>query len=175
MKNRFLMLLGLFCACVKAHAQPAALLYKNSFDAPEALSDWVMEGPGVAQVEEGRLFIHSKWADDLEGLQGQMDLLKDGGEKYYPFIEQWVKEREPENLDKYVLKKWKPGKFAGGHIQFWNKQAHPENFLIRLTFQAANPYPLAYGHLLRPRCERRGRARSRAETAVRPRRAIYVW
>ncbi|VGO22326.1 DUF1961 family protein [Pontiella sulfatireligans] len=143
MKDKCFVLIGFICACVSAYAQPATtLLYKNSFDTPASLADWKMEGPGVAKVEGGRLLIHSKWADDLERLDGQIDLLKDGGGKYYPFIEQWVKEREPESLPKYVLDFHKPGQFSGGHIQFWNKHAHPENFLIRLKFQAANPYPL---------------------------------
>ena len=128
--------------CVTVHAGPATLVYRNSFDTPDALNDWVMEGPGVAKVEDGRLLIHSKWQPELEKIDGKIPLIEPGGEKYYPFIEQWVKEREPENIARYTLKIIKPGTFAGGHIQFWNKQAHPENFLIRLKFQAASPYPL---------------------------------
>lgn len=134
------LLTPLFVSAVSAAS--LELVYQNSFESQEALGDWVMEGPGVAEVVDGRLLIHSKWADDLATLHGELDLLKDGGEKYYPYIEQWVKERERGNLEKYVLKEWKPGKFAGGHIQYWNKIAHPENFIIRVKFQAANPYPL---------------------------------
>lgn len=129
------------CATL-SFAEAPTLVYKNSFDSPAALADWQMEGPGVAKIDSGRLLIHSKWADELEKVNGQIPLVEPGGEKYYPFIEQWVKEREPESLSKYVLDFHKPGQFSGGHIQFWNKHAHPENFIIRLKFQAANPYPL---------------------------------
>lgn len=142
MQKKLMVGATLLLAAGLGFADAPVLVYKNTFDDGAALADWKMEGPGVAKIDDGRLFIHSKWADDLVGLQGKMDLLKDGGEKYYPFIEQWVKEREPENLSKYVMDFHKPGKFAGGHIQFWNKHAHPENFIIRLKFQAANPYPL---------------------------------
>jgi len=136
-----MVMLMLVAAC-SVGAEPARLVYRNTFDGPDALRDWHMEGPGVAEIDDGRLFIHSKWTDELEALDGQIDLLQDGGAKYYPFIEQWVKEHEPEALAKYVLYFHKPGQFSGGHIQFWNRHAHPENFVIRLKFQAANPYPL---------------------------------
>ena len=127
-------------------AEPATLVYKNSFDNPDALNDWQMEGPGVAQIDNGRLLIHSKWQPELVKIDGQVPLIEPGGEKYYPFIEQWVKEREPEKLPDYRLPAdvggENEGKFSGGHIQFWNKQAHPENFIIHLRFQAASPFPL---------------------------------
>lgn len=123
-------------------ASKATLVYRNSFDSSETLKDWVMEGPGVAIVEDGRLLLHSKWLPELEMVSDQIDLAEPGGSNYYPFIEEWVKERDPENLHKYILKKAKSSTFNGGHMQYWNTQAHPENFLIRLTFKAANPNPL---------------------------------
>jgi hypothetical protein len=136
----------LITAACAADAAPATLVYRNGFDTPESLSDWQMEGPGVARVDNGRLLIYSKWQPELEKIDGQIPLVEPGGEKYYPFIEQWVKEREPENLPDYRLAadvgNEKAGMFSGGHIQFWNKQAHPENFIIRLKFQAASPFPL---------------------------------
>ncbi len=101
-----------------------------------------MEGPGVAQIDEGRLLLYSKWLPDLEKVSDQIDLIEPGGRNYYPFIEQWVREREPENLPRYILKKPTSSSFNGGHLQFWNKQRHPENFLIRLKFKPANPNPL---------------------------------
>lgn len=171
MRHCFL-LLGMVASLCSANS--ATLVYENRFDDASALADWKMEGPGVAKIDDGRLFIHSKWADDLVELQGQLDLLKDGGKKYYPFIEQWVREREPENLPKYVLKKHKPGKFAGGHIQYWNKHAHPENFIIRLKFQAANPYPL---HLV-TFCGRGVNGEDILDSSLRPRfglAAQYMW
>lgn len=123
-------------------ASPATLVYKTSFDSPKALDDWVMEGPGVAEIDGGRLLLYSKWLPDLEGVADQIDLTEPGGRNYYPFIEQWVREREAENLEKYQLKKSNSVSFIGGHLQFWNKREHPENFLIRLKFQPANANPL---------------------------------
>ena len=125
---------------------PPTLVYKNTFDSPDALNDWVMEGPGIARIENGKLLIYSKWEPDLEAISNQVALIEPGGEQYSSYIEQWVKEREPENLPKYQSSdkrgNEKKSAFAGGPIQFWNKHVHPENFLIRLKFQAASPYPL---------------------------------
>ncbi len=116
------------------------LVYKDSFDSEVSLGDWVMEGPGIAEISDGRLLLYSKWQPKLEALGDQVDLLEPGGGHYYPFLERWVSETEPENLPKYALG---PNKnFSGGHIQYWNTHAHPENFLIRVTFQPANPNPL---------------------------------
>lgn len=123
-------------------ASPPTLVYKSSFESEETLNDWVMEGPGVAKIDNGRLLVHSKWLPDLEGVGDQIDLAEPGGSNYYPFIRKWVEEREPENLPKYILKKPTSETFNGGHMQYWNKQAHPDNFLIRIKFQPASPNPL---------------------------------
>ena len=80
---------------------PPTLVYKNTFDSPDALNDWVMEGPGIARIENGKLLIYSKWEPDLEAISNQVALIEPGGEQYSSYIEQWVKEREPENLPKY--------------------------------------------------------------------------
>ena len=142
MKLRYLpILLSMLILACEGYASPPKLVYRNSFDTSEDLNDWTMEGPGVAKIENGRLLIHSKWLPELEKLGDQVALIEPGGANYYPFIEQWVKEREPENLSKYILKP-STAKFIGGHTQYWNKQVHPDNFLIRLKFQPANPYPL---------------------------------
>lgn len=125
-----------------SYSSPPTLEYKATFDSPEELINWVMEGPGIAEIDNGRLLLYSKWLPELEEVAEQIDLTKSGGNHYYPFIEQWVKEREPENLERYVLKKSKSSSFSGGHLQFWNKQVHPENVLIRIKFQPANPNPL---------------------------------
>ncbi len=101
-----------------------------------------MEGPGVAQIDKGRLLLYSKWLPELEALGEGVNLLEPGGNHYYRYLEQWVKEREPENLEKYLMNPANPSSFKGGHLQLWNKELHPENFLIRITFQAANPNPL---------------------------------
>ncbi len=125
-----------------ASANPTTLVYKSSFDSVDELNNWVMEGPGVAEIDDGRLLLYSKWLPELENVADEIDLTEPGGSNYYPYIEKWVKEREPENLEKYILKKEKSSNFNGGHLQFWNKEAHPENVLIRLKFQPANPNPL---------------------------------
>lgn len=125
-----------------ANANPATLVYKSTFDSVDELNNWVMEGPGVAEIDDGRLLLYSKWLPELENVEDEIDLTEPGGSNYYPYIEKWVKEREPENLEKYILKKSKSSNFNGGHLQFWNKEAHPENVLIRLKFQPANPNPL---------------------------------
>lgn len=147
MKRAFIVLLSSAQILLSGlSAASTQLIYRNTFDTPDTLNDWVMEGPGIAEIDHGRLLIHSKWQSDLVSIQDQIPLTEPGGEKFYSFIEQWVKDREPDTLPHYLqpisTAKSKAGKFAGGHIQFWNKHAHPENFIIRLKFQAASPYPL---------------------------------
>ena len=124
-----------------AASQPT-LVYRNSFESAADLKHWTMEGPGIAEIDDGRLLLYSKWLPELEKLGDEIDLTKPGGGHYYPLIEKWVKEQEPENLSKYVLKKEKSSSFNGGHLQFWSTHPHPENFLIRIKFQPANPNPL---------------------------------
>ncbi len=141
----FRKLIALFAFVLITHftnASSTTLVYKSSFDSADELNNWIMEGPGVAEIENGRLLLYSKWLPELEKVADQIDLSEPGGSNYYPFIEKWVKEREPENLEKYILKKTKSSSFNGGHMQYWNKQEHPENFLIRLKFQPANPNSL---------------------------------
>ncbi|HNX52809.1 MAG TPA: DUF1961 family protein [Pontiellaceae bacterium] len=143
---KLLMLFIIGAAAAGYCAEPPTPVYKCSFDTPDVLNDWVMEGPGVAEVKDGRLLIYSKWQPELEKIKDRVPLLDPGGDKYFPFIEQWVKEREPEMLPKYMSAATASGKksgdFAGGHIQYWNKHSHPANFLIRIKFQAASPWPL---------------------------------
>ena len=134
--------MGLIVATQSLYASPTTLVYQTHFDAPGELANWDMEGPGIAEIDEGRLLLYSKWLPDLETVADQIDLTEPGGNHYYPFIEQWVREREPENLNKYILKKETSSSFNGGHLQFWHQQVHPENVLIRLKFQPANPNPL---------------------------------
>jgi hypothetical protein len=140
-------LAGLSCfLAATVLATPATLVYKCDFNSAQSLEDWKMEGPGVAEIDEGRLLIHSQWQGDLESVGDEVPLIEPGGEKYYPYIEQWVREREPELLPKYLLDEEvggeKAGKFSGGHIQYWNRNPHPENFIIRIKFQAVSPFPL---------------------------------
>lgn len=45
-----IVLFGMPALTYGGYAEPPALIYKNTFDSPEALSDWVMEGPGIAQI-----------------------------------------------------------------------------------------------------------------------------
>ncbi len=173
MKKGFALCVGLSFVFI-VNARPPTLVYRNTFDSPESLADWKMEGPGVAKIDGGRLLLHSKWQPELEKLGGKIPLLEPGGEKTYPFIEQWVREQEPENLSNYVLDFHKPDKFAGGHIQYWNKHAHPENFIIRLKFQAASPYPL---HMV-TFCGRGLNGEGVFDPALRPRfglAAQYMW
>jgi len=143
MRFRILIILGALILFTQiADTTPATRVYKTSFDSDEELNKWIMEGPGVAKIENGQLLLYSKWLPDLEKVSDQIDLAEPGGSNYYPFIEKWVKEQEPQNLQKYILKKGTSSSFNGGHLQFWNKHPHPENFLIRLKFQPANPNPL---------------------------------
>ena len=122
------------------------LIYSNSFDSADDLKDWKMEGPGIAEIQDGKLLIHSKWMNALTDLQKEIpiNLNIPGGQSYYQYLEKWVTEKEPQNLAKYKFKRTDQptAKFVGGHIQYWNTRVHPENFKITIQFQALNPYPL---------------------------------
>ncbi|HNX52810.1 MAG TPA: DUF1961 family protein [Pontiellaceae bacterium] len=145
------------------------LVYRCTFDTPAALDAWTMEGPGVARIENGQLLIYSKWQPELEAISNQVALIEPGGQNYYPFLESWVKAREPEMLPKYCLDRavgsTKAGTFMGGHLQFWNKTPHPDNFLIRIKLKALSPYPL---HMLTV-CARGLQGESVFDRALEPR------
>jgi len=98
------------------------------------LYDWVMEGPGVVKIENGHLLLHSRWQEELE--QQAVDFKN--GESTYKILEPIVQKKDPDRLEKYYLN----GKFVGGHIQYWNRHPHPENFLIRIRFRPLNNRPL---------------------------------
>ena len=142
--HKFLLIvpvLFLVVGCTDGGNTPS-LVYACDFSDPSSLEDWVMEGPGVAVIDDGRLLIHSKWQPMLETVSDEINLVEAGGDQYYPYIRKWVEEQEPQMLDNYLLDKGDKKQFAGGHLQFWNKVPHPENFLIRIRFQAACPFPL---------------------------------
>ena len=56
-------------------ASPANLVYPNSFDSPEALEDWVMEGPDVGTIDNSPLLVHPKWQTELEEVSDRLKFL----------------------------------------------------------------------------------------------------
>ncbi|MDA1068254.1 MAG: hypothetical protein O3C43_17335 [Verrucomicrobia bacterium] len=62
------MITVLFLSTQLATPSPATLVYKSSFKFEDALNDWVMEGPGVATIDNGRLLVHSKWQPLKDGM-----------------------------------------------------------------------------------------------------------
>ena len=133
-----------FLLLLPCGAMAQKLVYRCDFSHERDLDDWVMEGPGVAKIVEGRLLLHSRFQPALEKLVSKNALLPPNRATppvTYRVLENIVKKEDAKNLSRY----YRRDKFVGGHLQYWNKHPHPDDFLIRVKFQASTQRPL---HLL---------------------------
>ncbi|TLX72125.1 DUF1961 family protein [Labilibacter sediminis] len=114
------------------------LIYTNSFDEETSLNDWVMEGPGVASVEDGKLLLHSKYAKETQEYLKQKNLKADNGAVYYSLVEDLMQKDLGEGVEDYKI----DGDFVGGHFVLWNKNKTPENYILECDFQSLSDYAL---------------------------------
>ncbi|MEM9159144.1 MAG: DUF1961 family protein [Verrucomicrobiota bacterium] len=109
------------------------LIYSNDFEEEADLEHWVIEGPGSATIEEGRLRLQSNYAVETQ------DYLARGGNQVSEFVESLMIEDVGEDRIKdYYLR----GSFRDAHFVFWNKFPTPENYVLECEFQSVSKYPL---------------------------------
>jgi hypothetical protein len=116
------------------------LIYECDFNNKATLNDWVMEGPGIAKINKGRLELYSRYHKKVYRKMKKGDLVfEEGTEKWYQYYVDGLAKKAEPNL--YPIYK-QTNEFRGGHLVFWNKTMSPENYVIEFDFQSAVPYPL---------------------------------
>lgn len=114
------------------------LIYAESFTSDSALHNWRMEGPGKAQIDEGKLLLQSKYAKATAEYLLKNKTSADNGVAYYDFVENLVEKDADENVEAYKVN----DNFVGGHIVFWNNMPTPDNYVLEFDFQNLSNYPL---------------------------------
>ncbi|VGO18165.1 DUF1961 family protein [Pontiella sulfatireligans] len=116
-------------------AKKPKLIYSNSFDDATALEDWIMEGPGHASVQDGKLLLHSRYAKQTQKFRDE------GGSETAArdFVEELMRNDVGEEGVKALTV---DGKFQNAHFVLWNKNPAPENYIFECDFQSLNTYPL---------------------------------
>ena len=122
------------------------LVYSCDFDNPESLNDWVMEGPGIASIEDGKLLVYSKYYDAVVAyFEKEGGSFSGNGTNFYKAVEPAMREDIGDDVKKYYV----DGIFRGGHLVFWNKFKTPENYILECDFQSLSPNAL---HMLMFSC-----------------------
>lgn len=119
------------------------LLYSCSFDSQADLSGWVMEGPGLATVENGKLLVCSRYQSRLaDYLQQKAGASTDPDVKdYEEKLIELVRQDEPAALAGYYATGQDAG-FRGGPFHLWNRLPAPANYQLEFEFTPLAPYPL---------------------------------
>lgn len=132
---------GLLCA-----ADPApVLIYENVFATPDALEDWLVEGPGTKRWQAGVMILEPTATPAVVAhweKNGRKNL--DGASEYYRVAEEAIRGVDPEMVPRLRSAK---GDFAGGHIVVWNKRCvTPADYQIEFDFRPLTPIGLAIVH-----------------------------
>lgn len=122
---------------LKLKEQPK-LIYSNDFSNKSSLHDWVMEGPGVVKLVDGKLVLHSKYSEETQAFLNKESGKEKNGTGYYNFVEKLVRKELGKGVDAYKMN----GNFVGGHIVYWNKTITPENYILECDFQSISDYSL---------------------------------
>lgn len=115
------------------------LVYECNFADESDLVDWVMEGPGVAKIQNGKLLLHSKYYNvAINHLEKTKHVFNGIEEDYYDTVEDAMTKDVGEQIDNYYY----DGAFRGGHIVFWNRFKTPENYIVECDFQSLSEHAL---------------------------------
>ncbi len=121
-------------------------VYSCDFSSADDLKDWVMEGPGVASLQDGQLLLHSKYYEVANAWFEENGQPFSGlGENYYDDVEAAMRNDIGESVRDYYA----GGIFRGGHLVFWNKFKTPDNYIIECDFQSLSENAL---HMLMFSC-----------------------
>ena len=109
------------------------LLYGYDFRSDEQLSDWTIEGFGVAKVENGRMILEPEFHAPMIAMRKEGTFSEqNSAEEYGDILAKLVKEKYPQQAEEMYVK----GVFRGGHFNIWNKKSTPENYAISFDFQS---------------------------------------
>ncbi len=115
------------------------LLYSYDFRSEEQLSDWTIEGFGVARVENGRMILEPEFHAPMIAMRKEGKFSEqNSAAEYGDILAGLVKEKYPQQVESMYVK----GVFRGGHFNIWNKKTTPENYAISFDFQSLSPESL---------------------------------
>lgn len=122
------------------------LLYSCDFETESDLNDWVMEGPGIAKLQDGQLLLYSKYFEVAnQWFEENGQPFSGLGEDYYKCVEEAMRKDIGDKVSEYYA----GGIFRGGHLVYWNKFKTPENYIIECEFQSLSENAL---HMLMFSC-----------------------
>lgn len=122
------------------------LVYSNDFSNEALLQDWVMEGPGVAKIENGKLLLYSKYFDIAnKHLSKNQEVFTGVKGEFYSVVEEAMRKELGDSVQAYFVN----GTFRGGHLVFWNKFKTPDNYILECDFQSLSESAL---HMLMFSC-----------------------
>lgn len=134
-----LLILPLFIVAQNKKSYNTELVYSCNFDNESALEDWVMEGPGVAEIQDGKLLIYPKYYHAAVDYLKRNNEVFDGlGVNFYEGVEAAMR----KDLGKGVEAYYNNGNFSGGHIVYWNKFVTPDNYILECDFQSLSEHAL---------------------------------
>lgn len=122
------------------------LVYSCDFNESSDLEDWQMEGPGIAQIVDGQLMLHSKYFDQANSwFEAHGQPFSGLGEAYYDGVEKAMRKDMGEAVNDYYF----DGRFRGGHLVYWNTFRTPDNYILECDFQSLSENAL---HMLMFSC-----------------------
>lgn len=121
------------------------LVYECNFNSDTDFQDWKMEGPGMAQIENGKLLLYSKYFDVVKTYyQENGGNFTGNNSEFYKVVEPAMK-KDVANIQDYYY----DDIFRGGHLVFWNTFTTPDNYILECDFQSLSPNAL---HMLMFSC-----------------------
>ncbi len=134
------LLIPLFILAGNKEKYKTVLVYSCNFETQSDLEDWVMEGPGVAEIQDGKLIIYPRYYDAVVDYLKRNNKVFDGlGVNFYEAVEAAMrKDLGEEGVKKY----YNNGEFSGGHIVYWNKFVTPNNYILECDFQSLSEHAL---------------------------------
>ncbi len=145
---RFLAVILMVGVADLSHAQDhkIELVYSWDFSSADDLKDWMMEGPGVACIQDGWLSLHSKYYQVANAwFEENGEPFSGFGEDYYDGVEAAMRDDVGDAVNNYYV----DGIFRGGHLVYWNKFKTPDNYIIECDFRSLSENAL---HMLMFSC-----------------------
>lgn len=116
------------------------LIYENNFSEPESIKDWILEGPGTIEWQQGKMLLIPDAQRELYDKWERCNRKPFSLKEYYATIRNCVLKSNPSLVDKLNHRK---GGFVGGHIVCWNKKIETdENYIIEYDFKPLSPIGL---------------------------------
>lgn len=143
---KFAAILILLSPIVPFAAQKQQAFLSYDFSSQDQLSDWVVEGPGMAKVVNGTLVLepefHSVLRERIDA--GELSLENDQAE-----YQQWLRPAMEAKYGKEIVderyvdrRDGRKPVFRGGHFNIWCKQPVYGDFAIEFDVTSLSPAPL---------------------------------